>query len=557
LIKFLFFIFTFFSACAHAVDLPNAGSLQQQLDREKIKQIPKPLIKEEEKKSVNPTSSQVSVVIKSFTFSGNTLLSNNQLNLIVKPYINQTLNFSEIQDVVAKVANYYRESGWLAKVYLPEQDVSDGNITIEIKEGKFSAIEFNGESNRVKKDFISSRILKQVPLENFVNIKKIDRGVLLANDLPGVKVTGSFAPGNESAESNLILNVTDEPLIDGTISTDNNGSKSTGVARATANLNINSPFKYGDQFSAMLQKTDGNDYVSGTYSFPIANDGLRGALSASHLDYEIVSQSLKSLNAHGYSNNYSAQIFYPWLRSKYKNIYVIGSFDHRDLYNNASETVQSDYAVNVAQINLLANQYDGVLSGAFSQASIALFDGNVDLNGSPNKSSVQQTTKAINQFAKLRFSLNREQFIQPSWSLYGSLQGQVASTNLDGSEKFYLGGPQGVRAYPVNEGSGSHATLVNLEWRYYFNPNVTLKTFYDYGWARVNVNNNFTGAPSLNEYSLKGAGLSLQYRFNLGPSVDITYSRRIGDNPNATATGNDQDGTKISDRVWINASIPF
>ena len=557
MIKFLFFIFYFFSAVAYAVDMPDAGSLQQQLDREKIKQIPKPLIKEEEKKTVSPTSSQVNVLIKSVTFNGNTLISNTQLNLIVKSYINQTLNFSDIQDMVAKVANYYRESGWLARVYLPEQDVSEGSITIEIKEGKFSAIEFDGESNRVKKDVITNRILKQVPLDNFVNIKKIDRGVLLANDLPGVKVKGSFAPGNEGGESNLILNVTDEPLIDGAISTDNHGYKSTGVARASANLNINSPFKFGDQFSVMLQKTDGIDYVSGAYSFPIGSDGLRTSFSASHLDYEIVSPSLKSLNAQGHANNYGAQIFYPWLRSKYKNLYLIGSLDHRDLYNKASNFVQSDYAVTVAQINLLGNQYDGVLAGAFSQASIALSNGNVDLNGSPNKSAVQQTTKAINHFAKLRFSLNREQFIQPSWSLYGSLQGQLASTNLDGSEKFYLGGPQGVRAYPVNEGSGSHATLMNLEWRYYFNPNVTVKTFYDYGWARVNVNNNFIGAPSLNEYSMKGAGLSLQYRFNLGPSVDITYSRRIGDNPNATATGNDQDGTKISDRVWINASIPF
>jgi hemolysin activation/secretion protein len=538
--------------------MPDAGSILQQLEREKIKQIPKPAIKEEEKKSTtSPSHSQVSVLIKSVTFNGNTIISNNQLNLIVKPYINQTLNFSDIQDMVTKVANFYRESGWLAKVYLPEQNLSEGNITIEIKEGKFSAIEINGESKRVQKDFISNRILKQVPLGNLVNIKSIDRGVLLVNDLPGVKVSGSFAPGNESSESNLILNVADEPLIEGAIISDNHGPKSTGVARATANLNINSPFKFGDQLSVMLQKTEGIDYVSGAYSFPVGNDGLRTSFSASHLDYEIVSPSLKSLNAHGHSNNYGAQIFYPWHRSKYKNLYMIASLDHRDLYNSASNVVQSDYAVNVAQINLLGNQYDAVLAGAFSQGSIALFNGNVDLSGSPNKSSVQQTTKAINHFAKLRFSLNREQFIQPSWSLYGSLQGQIASTNLDGSEKFYLGGPQGVRAYPVNEGSGSHGSLVNLEWRYYFSPNVTVKTFYDYGWARVNVNNSFVGAPSLNEYSMKGAGLSLQYRFNLGPSIDITYSRRIGDNPNATATGNDQDGTKISDRVWINASIPF
>jgi len=52
-------------------------------------------------------------------------------------------------------------------------------------------------------------------------------------------------------------------------------------------------------------------------------------------------------------------------------------------------------------------------------------------------------------------------------------------------------------------------------------------------------------------------GLAIQYRSSLGPILDVTYSRRIGNNPNQTAAGMDQDGTKISDRLWIDANIPF
>ena len=56
---------------------------------------------------------------------------------------------------------------------------------------------------------------------------------------------------------------------------------------------------------------------------------------------------------------------------------------------------------------------------------------------------------------------------------------------------------------------------------------------------------------------MKGVGLAIQYRSSLGPILDVTYSRRIGNNPNQTAAGMDQDGTKISDRLWIDANIPF
>jgi hypothetical protein len=39
--------------------------------------------------------------------------------------------------------------------------------------------------------------------------------------------------------------------------------------------------------------------------------------------------------------------------------------------------------------------------------------------------------------------------------------------------------------------------------------------------------------------------------------VKATWARRLGDNPNPTTTGLDQDGTKKTDRLWVSASLSF
>ena len=85
---------------------------------------------------------------------------------------------------------------------------------------------------------------------------------------------------------------------------------------------------------------------------------------------------------------------------------------------------------------------------------------------------------------------------------------------------------------------------------------LNLTEFFDYGHVTVNPNNNFAGASALNAYGLKGVGLSLAWQSSHGPSIKTTYSHRLGDNPNPTATGNDQDGTLSKNRVWLTVSFP-
>ncbi len=114
-----------------------------------------------------------------------------------------------------------------------------------------------------------------------------------------------------------------------------------------------------------------------------------------------------------------------------------------------------------------------------------------------------------------------------------------------------------MRAYPSSEAGGAKGDLINLELRWHLPVGFAATGFYDYGRVTVNSDNSFTGASPLNNYSLKGAGLNLTWQQGKGPQLKATWARRIGDNPNPTSTGNDQDGSLIKNRYWLSAAMQF
>ena len=131
----------------------------------------------------------------------------------------------------------------------------------------------------------------------------------------------------------------------------------------------------------------------------------------------------------------------------------------------------------------------------------------------------------------------------------------MARDNLDSAEKFFLGGESGVRAYPASEAGGADGHLLNLELRLQMPEGFRVTAFYDHGRVRVNHDN--AAAVNPNIVALKGRGLALAWRSDFGLELKATWAQRIGENPNPTATGNDQDGSKIHNRFWFTAKLPF
>jgi hypothetical protein len=73
----------------------------------------------------------------------------------------------------------------------------------------------------------------------------------------------------------------------------------------------------------------------------------------------------------------------------------------------------------------------------------------------------------------------------------------------------------------------------------------------------VHRDSDFAGAPQPNTYRLRGAGLTLQWQPDARLGLSATWARRLGDNPNPTATGNDQDGSLQTDRFWLTARYTY
>ena len=95
-------------------------------------------------------------------------------------------------------------------------------------------------------------------------------------------------------------------------------------------------------------------------------------------------------------------------------------------------------------------------------------------------------------FTKYNVDMRRLQRITDNASVLLSLSGQRATRNLASAEKFSLGGPNGVRAFPVGEATADVGMIVTTEMRYIwpgfkiFGGDFTVIGFYDHGWARVN-----------------------------------------------------------------------
>ena len=124
-----------------SIAAPDAGSLLKQ-EEEIYKYYKDPLIKPKKKpkkeKRKKESSNVNKIFVKQFKFLGDIdKFSIEFLNNLLKNFTNKENTFEDLNDAASLIQNLYLENGYfLAQVYLPEQEISDQVIRIEIYEGK-------------------------------------------------------------------------------------------------------------------------------------------------------------------------------------------------------------------------------------------------------------------------------------------------------------------------------------------------------------------------------------------------------------------------------------
>jgi hemolysin activation/secretion protein len=113
---------------------------------------------------------------------------------------------------------------------------------------------------------------------------------------------------------------------------------------------------------------------------------------------------------------------------------------------------------------------------------------------------------------------------------YVAVQGQLADQNLDPSQKFVLGGPNGVRAYAQGEGVGDAGILGTAELRYalpargWFT-HTQVFAFFDGGRVRINEDQFL---PGQNDIDLYGAGVGLNVEIADGFTLHGSVAWAVG-----------------------------
>lgn len=544
-------------AAAGLLAAPDAGSIQQDIERTR-----KPVTPPKSGSPLTPAKpdtkgeGDATVVVKQFTVTGNKLMTAAELQAALRPYVGRPLTMAELQQAADAIVQYYLDRGYLTRTILPKQDVTEGVVRIQVIESLFSGVEFASklEGKRIAEDRLRKTVTAQIQPGDAMSLKKLERGLMLADDIPGVNVTGRLVAGASDLTTGVLINVSDEPLIYGEAAVDNFGSYSTGAERLTVNGTMSGALRMGDQFSLFTMKTSGIEFARLGFSLPAGYDGWRVGANASAMRYQIE----EGPAGKGSSVVLGLDANHPVFRSRPDNLYFVANLDQKFFDNRGAlgETTTKYHSV-VFSTGFNGSMTDKLLPGSLTAGNLMVSAGNINLNGSPNQADDLATVNAQGSFQKLKYTITHTQNISSSLVGFVSFAGQVASKNQDSSEKFYLGGPLGVRAYPNNEGGGSDGQMMTFELRQNLPSDLVLTAFYDRGHVTVNKDNAFVGAADPNRMSYAGAGLQLAWYGPKNSNVKVIWSRRLGDNPYPTSSGSDQDGTQTLDRVWFSASIAF
>lgn len=552
---------------AETSPVPDAGSLMQQ-QRPQRDIVPDQFKIPEIKRDVTPGHDEVLVSVKAFRFrGGDGLADQGKLQHVVGGWIGRTLSLSQLQEVAQAVTEALKEDGWfLPKVNLAPQDVADGVVTYDIVIAKSDG---DVQYNRIGKVRIRQRTLDGYandavkdgePLRSY----RLERAVLLVGSQPGVTAKGVLEAGSKPGTSKMIINLQEGPLLTGGATGDNHGNRYTGTWRAGAAFSINDLSGYGDLMTLQWTQSSGLRQGAASYTFPITCSGLRAILGYTGMHYEL-GEELAFFNMDGNSNTLYAGLSYPLLLQERGSVLAQAKYHYRDFEDHRGALISLGGHSNSVTLSVNGDHYDqlfgspgynvwniGMTAGRLERMTLDFFNGIVasPLNGG---------------YARFNGGYTRVQRVADRTIFNLAVNGQAATRSLDSSEKFVLGGPYGVRAWPVGEAGGDQGGLVNAELRYDLPVpsgwgRWQLFGFYDAGYIELQKHQTQPAgnATNRNAYWLQGAGIGLNFNSIGRLNLQCVWASAVGDNPGRIAgTGNNSDGTNDRNRLWLTSTLYF
>jgi hemolysin activation/secretion protein len=534
-------------AFAQVILPPGGGAQIQQIPPAPMLERRIPDIRIEPRDApATPASDQARITVKSLHVTGQTLYGESELLAATGFSGAGEMSLADLRLMAARIAEFYHQNGYfVAQAYLPAQDIKDGDVTIAVIEGRYGNITLRNQSKL--SDSLANGLLKGLNSGDPVAIVPLENRLLLLSDVPGVIVRSTLVPGASVGASDLIVDVTPGRTVTGSVEADNAGSRYTGEIRLGATVNLNNLAGQGDVLS-FRGLTSGSGLNYGRLSYQMQFGKATVGVAYTALDYRL-GKEFAALQAHGTAEIASIYGSYPLIRSRNTNMYALLAFDAKTFQDRVDSTSSvTDKKARVLMASLNGNHRDRLGGGGVNSGSLTWTTGEIDIITPGALAADAATSRTNGHFDKLSYYAARLQSVTERFSVYGAVRGQLASKNLDISEKMGLGGMYGVRAYPVGESYADEGYIATVEGRYLLSPfsdrqvgQVHLVGFVDAGTVTLNKNP-WTNID--NRRTLSGAGVGVTWADYNNFVVNAYYAWKLGNEVANSAP--DRNG-----RFWI------
>ena len=476
-------------------------------------------------------AASTAIVVRDIRITGSTIYSAKDFLPLYQTLLGKKGTVQAVYDLARAITAKYGNDGYvLSRAVVPPQQLNpEGAIVeIEIIEGYVDRVVWPKNLSHYR-DFFSEYSAKIIA-DRPVNVRTIERYILLAGDLPGLKfATKLEASKANKAASTLVVEVT-EKHIDAMGRIDNRGTPATGPVQYLAATTLNNLLGQHEALTltwASVQPMRELQYYSLYYRQVLSSEGLTFFADGNNNGGRPGTAQLELLDYRTSGSYFDTGLSYPVIRSRERNLTVSGLLFASDNFSDIFGAPFNDDKLRGFRGKIDADFAD-VLRGV-NQFNLTFSQGIEGLGSTMNGNPLASRRVGRVDFSKVEFSANRTQPLFDPVSAYVAAYAQYAFEPLLVPEQCGYGGRFFGRAFDPSQLLGDSCFEATGELRYDVPASalqggrVQLYAFSDYGrlWTELPA----LGTAAQVEAASLGGGM--RFGYNNYIDVDLQGAKSI------------------------------
>jgi hemolysin activation/secretion protein len=425
-----------------------------------------------------PGAESIMLTVSRIVITGATVYGEQDFAPLYADLVGHEVPLAAVYELARRITAKYGAAGYiLSRAVVPPQNFGrhDAVIQIQVVEGYIDSVIWPVETLARYRNFFddyTARIIADRP----ANIRTLERYLLLANDLPGLKFATTLKPSpTHPNASTLIVEVT-EKRIDAIARIDNRGTEQRGPWQYLGSATVNNILAAHEAFTVTYAGTfqlEELQYIAANYKQVLNSEGLTGFINGSYGFGRPGGDVLNALNYKTRSTIVEAGLTYPVIRSRETNLYLtaLGFLTNDDSFETGDPFTRD--RIRGFRLKGDADWADRLLG--INQVNVTFSQGlqilDATPNADPNPNLLQplptaSTNAGHTDFNKIEATFARTQPLFAGFSAFVAAYGQYAFTPLLVSEQCSYGGRFFGRAYDPSQFLGDSCWMALGEARY-------------------------------------------------------------------------------------------